>query len=126
MNAIVTGKQEKQPGSLIWKTDILCDVNTTWWTCPASYYETHMLKITDTSNRTSYFRIYNFQGGSAGKDTGSAILFVRDYQGGATGTIRFAQDWTTRARDPMTISCYVESSGTTATFIRVMEIGHFE
>lgn len=62
MNAIVAGKQEKPAGSLVWKTDIVCEVNTTFWTCPSSYYETHMLKVTDTSNRTAYFRIYNFQG----------------------------------------------------------------
>lgn len=126
MNAIVAGKQEKPAGSLVWKTDIVCEVNTTFWTCPSSYYETHMLKVTDTSNRTAYFRIYNFQGGFAGRDFGSVLIFIRDYQGGASGVVRFAQDWTSRAQDPMTISCYVESSGTTATFIRAMEIGHFE
>ena len=64
MNAVVAGKQEKPVGSLVWKTDIVCTVNSTWWTCPSSYYETHMLKVTDTSNRTAYFRIYNFQGGA--------------------------------------------------------------
>ena len=126
MNAIVAGKQEKVAGSLVWKTDIVCAVNTTWWTCPSSYYETHTLKVTDTSDRTAYFRIYNFQGGTAGRDSGSALIFIRGYQGGASGVIRFAQDWTSRYQDPMTISCYVESSGTTATFIKAMEIGHFE